>query len=281
MDRIDLDKIDAGFPANGEFLKYINEQLSKLHTHWEDESENGGDHIIKGINVVATSTTTSLSKGLIYLNGEVFAFEGAVLDTTDRSKIDLYVQKEVKNQNYGDLASYPAYRRRKLLARISEAGGNFLGIHKNRNFSLPIVEKSKNIKIAGITGTNLHGNVEHTKEKVRVNTTIQTNSAGVAPIYIFPFASNQEIFNVYPASNGFKTFEWRLAGQFHSIMFDNSGTIIGEVKGDIIQQNAVFYFYETAKRKLGATDLTGSEIVPIGTAPDHAKIMLEFDIIRT
>ena len=63
-------------------------------------------------------------------------------------------------------------------------------------------------------------------------------------------------------------------------MFDNSGAIIGEVKGDIIQQHSVFYFYETAKRKLGATDLTGSEIVPIGTAPDHAKIMLEFDIIK-
>lgn len=278
MDSIVKDNVAAGFPANIEFVNFFDKQITQFYSAWEDDTRGNEDYIVKGVRVIKSATTISLTKGIIQYNGELFLFAGVVLDTTDINKIELYVDEQVSCQEFGDLQTYQAYKYRTLLARVVDAG-NFIAIHRNRTYITPIRESGKNIKLNNLTGTITHGDIEHTRNKITINAAIETTSIGVNPVYIFPFASGQGIFDVY-SRESFKTYEKRIAGQFRVIQLDASGNSIYDlISGDIIQERSVFYFYGGKDGRLKTSDITGIESLQGAALPKPVVVLFEFNII--
>ncbi|MFV0599881.1 MAG: hypothetical protein ACK5M0_09205 [Bacteroidales bacterium] len=208
----------------------------------------------------------------------MFLFGGAVLDTTDINKIELYVSEQVSTQQFGDLQNYPAYKYRTLLARVVD-NGNLMTIHRNRTYITPIRESGKNIKISNLAGTIKHGEIEHTRNKITINATVESSAIGTGVVSIFPFASGQEIFDIYNRAS-FRTYKQRIAGKYRTIQLDASGNSIYDViSGDIIQENSMFYFYGGKDGKLKTSDITGISTTQGAALPDPVVIMIEFNII--
>lgn len=278
MDTIVKNNAAAGFPANIEFVNFFDKQITELYLAWNDDSRGNEDYIVKGVRIVKSATTISLTSGIIRYSGELFLFAGAVLDTTDINKIELYVSEQVSTQQFGDLQNYPAYKYRTLLARVVD-NGNMMTIHRNRTYITPIRESGKNIKISNLAGTIKHGEIEHTRNKITINATVESSAIGTGVVFIFPFATGQEIFDIYSRGN-FKTYKQRTAGHFRVIQLDASGNSIYDViGGDIIQENAMFYFYGGKDGKLTTSDITGIDNSQGAALPRPVVVMFEFNII--
>ena len=276
MDRIIKDNAAAGFPANIEFVKYLDKQISQLYGAWEDDAAAGEDYIVKGVSVIRSSTTISLTRGVVFKEGEAFVFAGAVLDTTDIDKIELYVDEQTLVEQFGDLQTYPAYKYRTLSARVSDVG-NFMTMHRNRSYLSPIREVNKNIKINNLVGEIISGEIEHSKNKITVNLAMESVSGGTSAVFVSPTGPSQEIFNVY-SRNSYKTYQQRMAGRFRTIQKDNGGNRSSVIGGDIIQEGSLFYFYAENKGRLNASEIMGLSYGG-ATLLQPVVIMVEFNII--
>ena len=277
MDKIVKENAAAGFPANIEFVNYLDKQIFGLYNAWNDDTRGNEDYIVKGVRVVKTATNISLTSGIIQFSGELFMFAGAVLETTDIGKIELYVDEQVSSQEFGDLQTYPAYKYRTLSARVAVTG-NFMPIHKNRTYILPIKETGKTIKIGNLAGTVKHGEVEHARNKITVNLAIETLAMNTSVCSVFPYASGHEIFDLYVRSS-FKTYKQRIAGSWRTLQLDNLGNAVYTVaSGDIIQENTLFCFYGAVDGKLRACDITGITTTQGAALPQPVIVMVEFTI---
>lgn len=274
MDRIIKDNAAAGFPANIEFVNFLDKQITELFSVWNDDTRGNEDYIVKGVRVVKSATTISLTSGIIRYSGELFLFAGAVLDTTDINKIELYVDEQVSNQEFGDLQTYPAYKYRTLLARVVD-NGNLMPIHRNRTYITPIKEVGKNIRISNCPGTIKSCEIEHHRNKIVINAAIETTAMGLGTISFFPFAKGQDIFDVYPRA-GFKTYKQRIAGKFRSLQLD---PIYSVEYGDIVQEHTMFYFYGKQDGKLTTSDITGIDNSQGAALPRPVVLMIELTII--
>lgn len=268
----------AGFPANDNFLNWINDSILDLNVMWKDETFGNDDQIIKGVSVSKSVIQTTLGAGLILLGGELFIFPGAVLNTVDTSKIHLYAVDDLRNEIYGDLSSLPAYNYRTLAAKVEATGGNFRSL--KRSFLFPIREYNTTIDITPITETLNHSIFEHHKDKIKVNASIRSSISSDSVVLFLPGTGDNTIFTTYYRPS-YTTFVRKIAGKFQALHYDANNVLVSGVCGMIIQEASVFYFYNYSGNKLTAKQLTGVDAGGAHPEITYADIMIDMEIITS
>jgi hypothetical protein len=268
----------AGFPANDSFLNWVNDSILDLNVMWKDETFGNDDQIIKGVSVSKSVIQTTLGPGLILLGGELFIFPGAVLDTVDTSKIHLYAVDDLRNEIYGDLSSLPAYNYRTLAAKVEATGGNFRSL--KRSFLFPIREYNTTIDITPITETLNHSIFEHRKDKIKVNASIRSSTSSDSVVIFSPGVGANTIFTTYYRPS-YTNFVRKIAGKFQALHYDSNNVLISGVSGMIIQEGAVFYFYNYSGNKLTVKQLTGVDAGGAHPEITYADIMIDMEIITS
>ncbi|MBP1630878.1 MAG: hypothetical protein H6Q15_1771 [Bacteroidetes bacterium] len=272
MNKIVRDNLDKGFPSNGDFLSFLDNEFVLLNNFWKDEVLGGVNQIIKGVLITKSASDITLGAGVIVFNNEVFFFDGATLATTDLSEIDLYVDEAVTEETFADLNNYPAFKYRALNARIL-AGGNFRTIA--RSFVIPIREYDKPIKLNASTAILKHSILEHNKNGVKINATTQLTAGGASTAFINPIGSGNEIFDIYYKSS-YRTYNNdRLAGNWSVLTYNGSNTVIGVANGVIIQRGALFHLYNNSGVPQTLDTIAGVAI----SGFSYANVMLDFDVI--
>lgn len=79
MDTIVKDNAAAGFPANIEFVNFFDKQITELYLAWNDDSRGNEDYIVKGVRIVKSATTISLTSGIIRYSVSCFFLVGLFL----------------------------------------------------------------------------------------------------------------------------------------------------------------------------------------------------------
>jgi hypothetical protein len=180
MKKIIQDFIPRGFPANENFLQFLNEELHNdllmLCRSLYPDSENkayvlsGAEVIIDGI--ISEPTFSEFSQGIIYYNNEIFFVPYQKVYTGGTHNYGLIEQENIYQEKFEDGIMHDAYRERKLIWTGNAITGALL---YNNLLRRDFVKRQI---------TNFEGMITPIEAKVILNNTTETLMAYLRLSYI-------------------------------------------------------------------------------------------------